>query len=275
LRPVNLIPADQRRGGRRVGAGRPGAGGLVVYGFLGVLGFALIAVFALVLTSNRINDRKSSVSDLQQEAASAQAAADALRPYGNFAQLQRARVDTVNSLVNSAFNWERVLRQVSRTIPSDVWLTSLTATVAPDVDVASGEGGGGGTSGLRSKADSPAVSVTGCTYSHNAVARMMTRMRNLDGVTDVVLSGSERPTGNVQDQSSTSSSEGGGGGGGSSADCRTKYRITKFDIVVVLGEAPFSKPAPPAAAAPTTPVASAQAAVATSQQASASAGGGQ
>ena len=34
--------------------------------------------------------------------------------------------------------------------------------------------------------------MTGCTYSQHAVARMMTRMRNLDDVTEVTLAKSER-----------------------------------------------------------------------------------
>jgi Tfp pilus assembly protein PilN len=263
LRPVNLIPADQRRGGRRVGAGRLGPGGIAVYGLLGVLAIAVIGMGVLVLTSNRINDQKSKVAALGQDQASAKAAADALRPYGNFAQLQQARVETVNSLVNTAFNWERVLRQFSRTIPSDAWLTSLTATVAPGIGVTSSGGGSGGGTGFREQAQAPAVEMTGCTYSHRAVARMMTSMRNMDNVTQVVLGSSERPTGQVSS------------GGEEGEDCRKTYKVTKFQILVVLGDANIGQPVAPAPGAPTTPVASAQAAVATTQQASANAGGGQ
>jgi Tfp pilus assembly protein PilN len=228
------------------------------------LAIAVIAVGMLVVNSNRVNDRKSKVAALEQDQASAKAAADALRPYGNFAQLQKARVDTINSLVNSAFNWERVFRQLSRVIPSDAWLVSLTATVSPGVEVASSSGGGGG-SGAREQTQAPAVEMTGCTYSHRAVARLMTSLRNLDNVTEVVLDSSERPTGQVT----------AGGGEDQGEECRTTYQITKFRILVVLGDATVAQPVAAAAGGPTTPVASAQAAVATSQQASASAGGGQ
>ena len=84
----------------------------------------------------------------------------------------------------------------------------------------------------------------------------------MDNVTEVVLASSERPTGPV-----TAGEDEGGD------ECRTRYQITKFEILVVLGEANVGQPVAPAA--PATPVASAQAAVATSQQASASAGGGE
>jgi hypothetical protein len=181
----------------------------------------------------------------------------------------------VNSLVDTAFNWERVLRQLSRTIPSDAWLTSMTATVAPGIGTGSSGGGGGG-SDFRSQTPYPAVELSGCTYSHKAVARMMTRMRNLDDVTEVALSSSERPTQQggqsaTQGGAATDSGTGGATGGG---DCRTRPSITKFEILVVLGDAPTGQPAAPAGGSgSTTPIAGAQAAVTTSQQSAATAGG--
>jgi Tfp pilus assembly protein PilN len=239
---------------------------MAAYGLLGILGVALLTMLALVLTSNRINDRKSSIAAFERDAAAARAAADTLRPYGRFAQLQQARVETVNSLVDSAFNWERVLRQLSRTIPSDVWLTSFTGTVAPGTKLESGEGGGS-TTALRNVASHPAVVLGGCTYSHRSVARMMTRMRNLDDVTDVVLGSSERAEGS---QAAQAGAAGAAEGGGTGSECRTTARITKFDILVVLGESQIGPPAPAATAAASGPAASAQAAVATASQPSAS-----
>jgi len=265
VRPVNLIPPDQRRGGRGIGAtGRTGNAAYIV---LGGLALALLAVGGLALTSHRINDRKQSVARLSGEQASAQAAADALQPYGKFAEMQRDRVATIKSLADTSFNWERIMRSVSRAIPPDAWLTSFTGTVRPGVSVEGTSGGAGSIEGLRSQSSAPALELVGCTYSHRAVARMMTRMRNIDGVTQVVLGGSERPQGNQQQQ--TAQGGGGGGGGGatastSSGDCRTKYRITQFSVLVVLGE--LAAPTPSAGAQPgqpTSPVDSAKAAAAT------------
>jgi Tfp pilus assembly protein PilN len=259
LRPVNLIPPDQRRARREAGVARKD---VAVYGALGVLALAVLAVTAVVLTSNKINDRKASIAQLEREAASAKAAADALRPYGTFAQAQEARVETVNSLVTTSFNWERVMRTLARAIPSDAWLVSFKGTVRPDVQVQSGgEGGaGGGASGLRSKSQAPAIELTGCTYSHSAVARMMTRMRNLDDVTEVVLKKSERPEGT--DEAGAGAETGPGGDGSAGEECRTRYRITKFEILVVFGHARTGGlPSPPSAAP--SPTARAQSAAAT------------
>jgi hypothetical protein len=145
--------------------------------------------------------------------------------------LQKQRVETVSSLVNTSFNWGRVIRSLAKTIPSDVWLTTVKGTVAPGVELdSSGSGSGGSLDGLRANAPSPTVELIGCTYTQHNVARMMVDMRNIADVTDVVLGKSERPE-STQTQPS-------GGQGGSAGECRTNYHITKFEILVVLGGAP-------------------------------------
>jgi hypothetical protein len=258
MRPVNLIPQEQQVRGRGLGVGRTGFAPYIVLGFLGL---AVIGVAAVVLTSNSVNSKDEEVARLQAETVSAKATADALRPYGNFAQVTQARVDTVNSLVSSTFNWERVLRSLARTIPSNVWLTSFTGTVNPDVKLEAGGGGGGASGGSRGQTRSPAVQLVGCTYSHSAVAKMMVAMRNLDDVSEVVLESSEKP-----DQTGSGVGESSSGGGGGSGDCRTTDKITKYEILVVIGHDKTQAAAASAAstaAAPTSPTAAAQGAATT------------
>jgi Tfp pilus assembly protein PilN len=260
MRPVNLIPKDQRR------AMPGGRAGVPTYVFLGALATAVLVVLGLVITNNQINDRKGRVGQLEARAARAQAAAQALAPYGNFARLSQARAATVQALADSRFNWERVLRALSRTIPSDVWLVSFKGTLSADVQVEA-EGGEGGTGSLRTKTPAPAIELTGCTYNHEAVARMMVRMRNIDGVSEVALAKSERP------ESQDSSQAGGEGGGEGSADtagndCRTRDSITKFEILVALGNAqvqPVTAPSPDGAPAPAAQGAAAAAGSASAQ----------
>ncbi|KKK91525.1 hypothetical protein LCGC14_2712070, partial [marine sediment metagenome] len=172
MKHVNLIPEEQRRG-RRLGAGAAGSG-VAVYVLLGALTAAVLAVAAVVLTSNKINDRESDLAALEQEEKKATAAAATLRPFSDFVVLANDRQETVSALAQSRFNWERVLRQLSRTIPSNAWLTSFNGSVTSE----SGSGSGGGSS-LRGEAPGPAVTLEGCTDSQSDVARMMVRMRNI------------------------------------------------------------------------------------------------
>ena len=281
MRPVNLIPPDQRKGAARAaGAEAPPVG---IYALFGALGVAVLCVLALVLTSNQINGKSEKLSKVQVQAQGAKQVADALRPYGQFAQVQQARKLEISSLVATRFDWERALNQLSLAIPDNVWLLSLSGTLSPAIDVEEA-GGGGDTANLRQKVEAPAFSITGCTYSQHAVARMMTRMQNLDDVTDVQLAKSARK--DEQDQ--------GGGAAAAAAqttasetsqdsqDCVGSSRITKFDMLIVFGAAPTASPdaaGGSAASGVSNPSSTAQAigtannAAATAQGASASAGG--
>ena len=60
MRPVNLIPAEERRGERA-----PLRSGPLAYIVVGALVAALLGVTALVLTGNQIADRKAEVAQLE------------------------------------------------------------------------------------------------------------------------------------------------------------------------------------------------------------------
>jgi Tfp pilus assembly protein PilN len=218
-----------------------------------------------------VNSKKQELAKVPTQAQSAQSQADALRPYGQFADLQQARKQEINTLVVSRFDWERAVRQLSLAIPRNVWLLSLAGTLVPGVEVEGGSGSGD-VATLREKSDAPAFTMSGCTYSHHAVARMMVRMQNLDDVTDVELSKSARKDESEQtggtavtaqaDQSGSSQQE--------SQDCIGSSRVTKFDLLVVFGNAPAAgtgAATDSGAASSATPLAQAQA---TGQQAQAS-----
>ena len=147
------------------------------------------------------------------------------------------------------FDWERALRQLSLAIPRNVYLLNVAATGSPDVEI-DGGGGGGDLSNLRNKTDAPAFVMTGCTYSQHAVARMMTRMRNLDDVTEVKLAKSARkedstetPPARPRPPRRASRSE-------DVSDCVGSSRVTKFDLLVEFGGSPTAAAAAAAAAEP-------------------------
>ena len=73
--------------------------------------------------SNQISDRKAEKSSLESQLSTAQAEADRTKSFADFAALQLSREQTVASLAQSRFDWERVLRELAIVIPHDVWLT--------------------------------------------------------------------------------------------------------------------------------------------------------
>ena len=100
MRPVNLIPPDERRGDRA--AIRTGSTSYVVVAALGV---ALLAIIALAFTSKQVSDRKQQVADLQRQEQQVTAKAQSLKPFTDFRAVQEDRESTVTSLAQSRFDW--------------------------------------------------------------------------------------------------------------------------------------------------------------------------
>jgi Tfp pilus assembly protein PilN len=227
VKAVNLIPADQRRG-----ATGPSRSGGAVYALLGGLALVVVAVAVYVVVANQVSSRKDDLHRLQAQTQAAQAEANALAPYRKFASLKQARVQTIQSLAASRFDWQRVMRKLAVVIPSNVWLTSLVGTVAPGVQLQSSGGGGGSgdSSGLRSAMAVPAVELSGCTTGQAEVSRFMSRLRVIDGVTRVSLvSSAKSDTGGGSSGGTTGSS----GGSGGSTKCESEAsRHPQFDLVV-------------------------------------------
>lgn len=182
MRAVNLMPADARSG--RGGAGAAGYAGYVVLAALA----ALLAVAALWgLAAKQVADRQARVDQLAVEAQSAEARASAAAPYEAFSRLAKDRVATVTALSATRFDWATALREVSRVLPADVWLTEINGS--------SGASSSQLPSPTASAAPAPKFRLDGCTTSQAKVARLMSRLRTIDGVRSVELSRSEKPDG--------------------------------------------------------------------------------
>lgn len=249
MRPVNLIPPEDRRGEKA-----PMRTGALSYVIVAVLAVALLGVTGLVLASNQVSDRKAEKSGLESQLAEAEAQARRVSSFANFASLQQAREQTVATLAQSRFDWERVLRELAIVIPEDVWLTHLTATVSPEVQLddsgsSSGSSSSAGVSGLDS-VQGPALQIEGCGNGHEAVAGFLAALRDIDGVTRVSVLSSDRPDPSTATEDSSAAAA--GSGGGASGDCATRDFISKFGIVAAFdavqvsasSEVPATPPAP-------------------------------
>ena len=240
MRPVNLIPPEARRGEKA-----PTRTGALSYVIVAVLAAGLLGVTGIVLTNNQISDRQAEKSSIEGQLAEAEAEARRVSSFASFASLQQARQQTVATLAKSRFDWERVLRELAIVIPEDVWLTHLTATVSPDVQLDdSGSSSNSSVSGSESVLG-PALQMEGCGDGHEAVARFLAALRDIDGVTRVSVLSSERP-----DPSSAAEGTSAGGGSG---DCATRDFISKFGIVAAFDAVQVSASAEVPATPPATP----------------------
>jgi Tfp pilus assembly protein PilN len=222
MRPVNLIPSEERPGARKSGRGGP-----LAYIVVGALVMALAGITLLVLADNQVSERKGEVTKLEAEKATAEAEAAKLAAFTQFHSVRNQRVTTVTNLADSRFDWERVMHELSLVLPSDVWLTNLTGTVRPDVTV---EGGAG--ISIRASAKGPALELVGCAVGQESVAGFISDLKSIDGVTRVGVLSSELPT--------AEGAEGGGGGSvPASGTCQTREFIAQFQIVVAFDAAPI------------------------------------
>lgn len=222
MRPVNLIPGDERRD-------RATMQGTLAYAVIGALLVVLAGVTLLVVTNNQISERKAKVARLQQQNAVAGARAARLAAYSEFGEVRDQRVAAVTSLADSRFDWERVMRELSLILPKDVWLTNLTGTANPEVQLESG-----GSVTLRSSIPGPALELVGCAAGQSAVAGFISALKDIDGVTRV----------GVQSSQLSETTEGGGEGAitdsassAGSGECET--HAAKFEIVVAFDAAPL------------------------------------
>jgi Tfp pilus assembly protein PilN len=227
VRPVNLIPQDERRGDRA--AMRTGA---FSYVLIGALAAAVLGVAALALTSKQISDKKSEVARLQQQEQAAQAKAQSLQAFTQFRAAQEARSATIVSLAQSRFDWERVLNEFARVIPSDVWFVKVSGTVDPTVSVQDSPDIQG-----RDSIPGPALEMEGCASSQDAVAALVANLEDIDGVTRVGLESSEKAD-DSQGTAATAAPTTSDSGSATNTDCRTRDFIFQFKIVAAFDEVP-------------------------------------
>ncbi len=214
MRPVNLIPEDQRRKAGGVGASP------LAFIVVGALFLLLAGVVMTVLTSNEISDRKAEVSELKVRKAEVAARADRLAPYADFQKAEEQRTQAVFTLADTRFDWVRVIRQLSLILPPHVWLTNLTGSAGAGLGGAEGAG-----AEVSSSIAGPSLQLSGCARGQDTVAAFVASLKEIDGVTRVGLA--------------NSSLGGSSSAGGSSGGC-SGSGIASFQLSVAFDEAPAS-----------------------------------
>ncbi len=225
MRSVNLIPPDERGSDRS--AMRTGA---FSYVLIGALVLALLGVIALAFTSKQVSDRNSEIGQLQTQAQQAEAKAQSLQEFANFRAVQQQRSSTITSLAQSRFDWQRVINELARVIPSNVWLVQLAGTVNPQVSLPDAP-----EISVRDSVSGPALELVGCAVNQDAVAGFIASLEEIDGVTRVGL----QQSGKVDDETTLGgASVTSASGQQTNAECRTNPGIPKFEIVVAFDAVP-------------------------------------
>ncbi len=187
MKAVNLLPKDHAQ----KGVGLPSAPVLVGV-CSGVLVVALLGADFMM--------QSAKVTKEQQKLDALQARVDALPPAPagpsagttQLASEHSARVAALSAALSNRVAWDRVFRELSLILPDDVWLTSLNAH-AP-VSPASSSSTPAPTTGQPT-----GFVMQGHTYSHDGVARLLSRLQLIPDLQNVTLVSST--LGNVGGQS--------------------------------------------------------------------------
>jgi hypothetical protein len=163
MRAVNLLPRDTAKQRSLVsGQNLPalvGAGlGVVVTGALAL---------SFLSAAGKVSTAQTALNDVKAElAATPKPPPVAAVPNAQLAGEQSARVTAVSTAIGGRVAWDRILRQFSLVLPDDVWISTLTLN--PE-------------SGLT---------ISGTTYSHESVARLLSRLDLIPELSGVALASS-------------------------------------------------------------------------------------
>lgn len=171
MRAVNLLPTDDVGGGRRM----PPVPVLV-----GCVGIVLVtAVLALMFlsASSTVAQQRSALEQARAEFAAIPAPPPVPAIDSALPQLHQTRVTALEAALGQRVTWDRLLREVSQVVPSDVWLTTLSAQ-APT---------GPAAAPTTPPAPATGFNIAGCTYSQESVARFLARLYVVPDLSSITL----------------------------------------------------------------------------------------
>jgi type IV pilus assembly PilN-like protein len=174
MRAVNLLPRDVAPKSSVKKEQIP----FVVGGCIGLVVTALIAS-QFLSQSGKVATERQNLKDVKAQLAALPAPPPGPTPeQTQLVGEQATRLTALQTALQTRVAWDRVLREFSLVLPGDVWLTrlNLKSPISPATNQA--PDGSGAATGLT---------IEGSTYSHDAVARLLSRLSVVPVLTNVQL----------------------------------------------------------------------------------------
>ena len=192
MRAINLLPRDEKR---RTGPSIPTP--VAISTLAGLITATALIALLLVSAHGKVKSRELELAQKEAELAAIPVPAQKqLQQQDALVTDQQARVAALNSALSKRIAWDRVLREFALVLPDDVWLLSMSAkapSFATAITTTSSSG-----SGSSASTSTPALggtlgfNIEGYTYSHDAVARLLSRLSVVPDLEQVQLVTSER-----------------------------------------------------------------------------------
>lgn len=184
MRAVNLLPQAEQRT-RLEGARTPL---LVVAG--GVAAVTTGAVMLALSASGAADERRAELAAVEATISGLPVAPDPAVSQGVLVQERSDRVAALSAALSTRVSFDRVLREISLVLPEDAWLTGLTATAPASLAPAVATPGAPPPPSITTGPEG--VTIQGSTYSHDSVARVLSRLSVVPSLENVRLTASAR-----------------------------------------------------------------------------------
>jgi len=182
MRAINLLPrdADARRGRP------PKRQWIVIVPVICVVLVSGVLSMLFLSASGKVKDRQAQLDTLKAELA-AIPTPDVSKVQSQSALVadKDTRIKAVNAALSRRVAWDRIFRELSLVLPSDVWLTDLSASAPVSPSLA------GAPPAAAGNVAATGFTLDGYTYSHAAVARLLGRLGVIPDLVNVQLLKSE------------------------------------------------------------------------------------
>jgi len=173
MRAVNLLPRDEGVDGKKLPP-LP-----VLVGCVGTVFVTAILALLFLSASSSVAKQKRALEDVQAQYAAIPAPAPPSPVDSQVPQERTTRVTALAAALGQRVAWDRLLREVSQVVPSDVWLVTLNAQSPALVPPTVG--------GVTASTLPQGFTVTGCTYSQDSVARFLARLQIVPDLQNMTL----------------------------------------------------------------------------------------
>jgi Tfp pilus assembly protein PilN len=176
VRAINLLPRDDARGPQK----RQWI--VLVPVVLAVLLAALLSA-TFLSASGKVKDKQAELATLQDELQAIPTPdASRVKTQTALAADKQARVTALSGALSRRVAWDRVFRELSLVLPNDVWLATISAKAPVPSSSATAPPPAGTTSVAATQ-----FTIDGFTYSHAAVARLLSRLAVVPDLVNVQL----------------------------------------------------------------------------------------
>jgi Tfp pilus assembly protein PilN len=173
MKAVNLLPRDIQRSGIK-------PTGPLLTGVIGSVLVTGVLCVGFLMQSAKVAEKRNELDAARAELALVPPPAppQAASLADGLAGEESARVAALQGALSGRVAWDRLLREVSLVLPKDVWLSSLILNTP--------------VAGATLGSD---FQISGTAYSHEGVARLLSRIALIPDLTNVVLINSTKGAG--------------------------------------------------------------------------------